>query len=153
MDRFRVIALPDLREGTMDALRRSINPSLKPTWLSGPIAVGIREPKTEQERLEVMADAISGGADYSQRPEFYIPYDTAYQRKVLEKAKPLLEFIQQNPGASHSASEILEKQQNLSPAEALYLPVVFKKEWVAVLDKSARILGFIPGDGFGQSSE
>ena len=32
--------------------------------------------------------------------------------------------------------------------DALFLPVLHKQEWVAVLDRSARILGFVPGDGF-----
>ena len=33
-------------------------------------------------------------------------------------------------------------------AQWVYLPVVGRQDGVAVLDGSARILGFLPGDGF-----
>ncbi|MFO1230519.1 MAG: hypothetical protein U1E75_09130 [Alicycliphilus sp.] len=42
----------------------------------------------------------------------------------------------------------LLRQQGVAMEDALFQPVLHKQEWVAVLDKSARILGFVPGDGF-----
>ena len=45
------------------------------------------------------------------------------------------------------AADLL-RRGNVPLEQARFLPVLHKQEWVAVLDKSARILGFVPGDGF-----
>ena len=111
------------------------------------MTVGIRDPRDAQERQDVMLESTFGGRDYSQRPNFYVPYDTAYQAKALARAKPLKAFIVHYPATEDDAKHLLSKH-GLTVDEALFLPVLHKQEWVAVLDKSAHVLGFLPGDGF-----
>lgn len=149
VDRFRVVALPDLKENNTAALLKAVNQALQPSWFKGPVVVGIRESKTEQERKEVLLEAITGGADYYQRPEFYVPFDDEYRKKVLINAKPLSAFVNHYPQNSGDVLQILQKHDKKMKIEgALYLPVVFKEEWIAILDGSARIIGYMPGEGF-----
>jgi hypothetical protein len=94
-----------------------------------------------------MLDSVFGGRDYSQRPEFYIPYDSAYQPKALARARPLKAFTDHYPEAGAEAADLL-RRGNVPLDQAKFLPVLHKQEWVAVMDAQARILGFLPGDGF-----
>lgn len=94
-----------------------------------------------------MVEALTGGRDYSQRPEFYIPYDAAYQPKALARAKPLKAFTDRYPETNAEAAKLLLRA-SVTAEQAMFLPVLHKQEWVAVLDTQARILGFLPGDGF-----
>ena len=147
VDRFRVISLPDYMGSDVSAALDALDVSLRPTPLGGPVTVGVRSPRDSEERSNVMFESIAGGRDYSQRPEFYIAYDTAYSSKVLERAKPLKAFVERYPEVASDAANLLNSA-GVSMDGALFLPVLHKQEWVAVLDPSARILGFLPGDGF-----
>jgi hypothetical protein len=147
VDRFRVITSGDYGDADVRQDMDQLDASLRPNWLKGPVTVGIREPKDAQERQDVMLESTFGGRDYSQRPNFYVPYDTAYQVKALARAKPLKAFIAHYQTTAGDAKHLLS-QHGLTVDDALFLPVLHKQEWVAVLDKSARVLGFLPGDGF-----
>ena len=76
-----------------------------------------------------------------------MPYDAAYAPRALARARPLQAFAQHYPATASAVADLLGKQ-GVAMEDALFLPVLHKQEWVAVLDKSARILGFVPGDGF-----
>ena len=145
VDRFRVIAMPDYGDVDVSAALAALHPSLRPRWYRGTVTVGLREP-TVKERNRVLFESVSGGRDYSQRPEFYIPYDAAYQGKALARARPLKMFTSDYPATASAAADILN-QHGIALDDALYLPVPYRQAWVAVLDKSANILGFLPGDG------
>lgn len=148
VDRFRVIALADYGKVDVRESLAALPQSLRPHWLKGPAAVAMRPPKDENERREVMLDAISGGRDYAQRPDFYVPYGAMVdQPRILARAKPLSNFISLNPGAKELAAAML-KQKGLPLEDATFLPVMHKQEWIVVMDKTAHILGFLPGDGF-----
>jgi len=147
VDRFRVITLPDYGDVDVSEAIARLDAPLRPHPFKGPVTVGIRDPKDAKERQDVMLESTLGGRDYAQRPEFYIPYDAAYQAKALARAKPLPRFIEQYPGTTGEAADLLRKR-GVPVGDALFLPVLHKQEWVAVLDESARILGFLPGDGF-----
>ena len=95
----------------------------------------------------MLMESVTGGRDFSQRPEFYVPYDAAYQSKALVRAKPLQAFVSHYPATASDAAALLGKHGAVT-GDALFLPVLHRQDWVAVLDKSARILGFLPGDGF-----
>ena len=147
VDRFRVITSGDWGDADVREAIARLDVPLRPHWLKGPVTVGIRDPRDSQERRDVMFESSFGGRDYSQRPEFYVPYDAAYQPKALARAKPLKAFIASYPATAGEAADVLNKH-GVAADEALFLPVLHKQEWVAVLDKSARILGCLPGDGF-----
>ena len=42
----------------------------------------------------------------------------------------------------------LAANKGLDMAQLVYLPVVGRQDWVAVLDQQAQIQGFLKGDGF-----
>lgn len=147
VDRFRVITGGDYGDADVREIIIGLDASLRPHLFKGPVTVGIRDPKDAKERQDVMLESLFGGRDYSQRPEFYIPYDTAYQTKALARAKSLKAFLGHFPGAAADAANLLKKR-GVQAEDALFLPVLHKQDWVAVLDKSAHILGFLPGDGF-----
>lgn len=143
IDRFKVIATPDLRGTSISELADA----LQPHWMSGPITVAIRGPKDEEERKTVLFESVQGGRDYAERPEFYLPYEGAAALKSLQRAKPLAVFLQKHPDQQDAARKLaLEKGADM--AQWVYLPVVARQDWIAVLDKQAQIQGFLRGDGF-----
>jgi len=143
IDRFKVIAAPDLLGASVVALPAA----LRPRWMSGPMTVAIREPKDAEERQKVLFESVQGGRDYAERPEFYLPYEGAAALKSLQRAKPLAVFLQKQP-AQESAAKALAAEKGTDLAQWLYLPVVGRQDWVAVLDKQGQIQGFLKGDGF-----
>jgi hypothetical protein len=152
VDRFRVISLPDYNGEDVAEQLDSLGPSIRPNWFSGPVRVGIRDPKDREERQNVMLDALEGGRDYAQRPEFYVPYDLAYSGKALSRAKPLALFTERYPETLDDAQAILARR-GIDVTEAKFLPVLHKQEWIAVLDAQAEVIGFLPGDGFAVPAE
>lgn len=148
VDRFRVITLADYGDAYVKPTIAALDAQIQPHWLQrGPVVVGIRDPYDAKERETVLMESLAGGRDYSQRPEFYVPYDTAYESRVLSRARPLQEFTARYPTTEGDAAALLSKY-GVAEDEVLFLPVLHRQDWVAVLDKSAHILGFLPGDGF-----
>ena len=143
VDRFKVIAAPDVNASALKALPADI----KTKFLSGPITVGIRSPKNVEESNTVLFEAAAGGRDYAGRPEFYVPYDNAAATKAVARAKPLAVFLQKQPSQQEAAQK-LAREKGADIAQWLYLPVVARQDWVAVLDKQGQIQGFLRGDGF-----
>lgn len=143
VDRFTVIASPDLDQTALAGLSKA----LSPRWLSGPLTVAVRAPRDEAERQNVMTQSVQGGRDYAELPDFYLPYEGAAALNALQRAKPLSVFLQKQPGQQAAAQALaLAAKANLS--QWLYLPVVARQDWVAVLDKQGLIQGFLKGDGF-----
>lgn len=113
----------------------------------GPITVAIREPKNTQERQKVMFESVQGGRDYAERPEFYLPYEGKAALKSLQRAKPLAVFLQKQPSQEDAARK-LAAEKGADMAQWLYLPIVARQDWVAVLDHKGQIQGFLKGEGF-----
>ena len=65
----------------------------------------------------------------------------------MERAKPLAVFLQKQPD-QEPAARALVAEKRLDLAQLLYLPVVGRQDWVAVLDAQGQIQGFLKGDGF-----
>jgi len=143
IDRFKVIAAPELDSNAVAALPAALQPHC---W-KGPQTVAIRAPKDAKERQKVMFESVQGGRDYAERPEFYLPYEGEAALKSLKNAKPLAFFLQKHPDQQEAAHRLaLEKGADM--AKLLYLPVIARQDWVAVLDKQGQIQGFLRGDGF-----
>ncbi len=143
IDRFKVIAGPQLDNAAVAALPVA----LQPRWWKGPQTVAIREPKDAAERNKVLFESVQGGRDYGERAEFYLPYEGEAALKSLRRAQPLAVFLQKQPTQKDAARQ-LATEKGADMAQWLYLPVIARKDWVAVLDKQGQIQGFVPGDGF-----
>lgn len=143
IDRFKVVLSSDLANGSLGLLPSA----LQPNWYSGPITVAIREPKDFQERQKVMFESVQGGRDYAERAEFYLPYDKAATQRSLLRAKPLAVFLQKHPEQQEAARK-LAAEKGADITEWIYLPVVARQDWIAVLNQQGQIQGFLRGDGF-----
>jgi hypothetical protein len=142
-DRFKVVALHDLRGADTSVLPEA----LRPGFFKGPIQVSLRKPKDADERQKVLFAALSGGADYGDRPDFYLPFDNTTAAKTLERAKRVKDFLVRSPHKRADAQAIAE-QLKLPVDELKYLPIKARKDWIAVLTPTGHIAGFVQGDGF-----
>ena len=143
IDRFKLITAPQLDSNSLGHLTESLAPRL----IQGPKVVAIRPPKNNVEREKVMREAALGGRDYAERPEFYLAYEGANALKSLSRAKPLAIFLQKQPDQNIAAQK-LAAERKVDISQWMYLPVVARQDWVAVLDKQGQIQGFLKGDGF-----
>ncbi len=143
VERFKVVTAQNVDAEAIAKLQ----PLLKPRFFSGPLVVAIRPPINENERVKVFVEALQGGRDYAERPEFYLPYDNAGALKALNRARPLIIFFEKQPSQS-VAGQKLAAEKNADLSQWMYLPIVARQDWVAVLDKQGRIQGFLKGDGF-----
>ena len=143
IDRFKVVAAPDVDSAALDALPEG----LRPVWWFGPLIVSVREPRDAGERQSVMIESAVGGRDYAERPEFYLPYDKTAAQKALLRAKPLEIFLQKRPEQQSEARKLVSSK-GVNIAQWMYLPVVARQDWIAVLDNQGQIQGFLKGDGF-----
>lgn len=148
VDRFRVIAEADFLGADVRKDIEALREELQPTLFSGPRLVGTRKAKDMVEHAEVMFQSFKGGRDTSQRPDFYVPYSPAYALAATERAKPLSRFLGRFPDATKTASDVLAGT-GVGVADALFLPVAHRQDWIVILDKQGNIVGFMPGDGFG----
>jgi hypothetical protein len=146
-DLFKVVSAANLADEIVGREMRALPGELQPKLLSGPITVAIREPKDDKERMDVMMESLQGGRDYAYRPGFYLPYEGANAIKSLRSAKPLEVFLSKQPSQS-SAASALAKQKGADISQWLYVPVVARQDWVAILNRQGLIEGFLPGDGF-----
>ena len=56
-------------------------------------------------------------------------------------------FLQKYPDQQDAARK-LALEKNADMTQWLYLPVIARQDWVAVLDSQGQIQGFLRGDGF-----
>ena len=147
VDRFKVIAAPDL-EG-VDAQRAliALPKEMTPKFLRGPLIVGVRSPKDAEERNLVLSESIQGGRDYAQRPEFYILYDSATAEKTFLRAKPIAVYVAKY-GDKTAVVDAIASREKLNTQQLKFLPVVGRQDWIAVLNPNGYIVDFLPGDGF-----
>lgn len=143
IDRFKVVAAPDVDDGLLSKLPDT----MRPGWLSKPMLVGLREPKDDKERNSVTVESVVGGRDYAERPDFYIPYSNILALQSLKRAQPLPVFLTKWPSQQAIAQQ-LAAEKGAELTQWMYLPVMGRQDWVAILDKQGQIQGFLKGDGF-----
>lgn len=143
-DRFKVIALADVDGAELLKLPETLQSPL----FKGPQTVGLREASKE-EREKVMFESVQGGRDYGERPGFYATYDGS---KAYQKAHPLADFVKKHPNRQDDVNKLLADAHVADVADAVkqwrYLPIIARKDWVAVLNPQGAIVGYVEGDGF-----
>jgi hypothetical protein len=142
-DRFKVVSLNDLRGADTGVLPES----LRPGFFKGPLQVSLREPKDAEEKNRVLFAALSGGADYGERPDFFTPFDAAAAKKTLPRSRAVKDFLARHP-QQKAQMEKIAASLNLTVDQLRYLPIRSRKNWIAVLTPSGQIADFVPGDGF-----
>jgi hypothetical protein len=140
LDRFKVIALPDINIQELSKLPKSLQPQL----FKGPQTTGLKEVSNE-EREKVMFESVQGGRDFGERPSFYTQYDASQANKAFAKAKPLADFGKKHP---NKQTEVDKLQIGLGSELLRYLPIIARQDWIAVLNPKGEIVGYIKGDGF-----
>lgn len=143
VDRFKVVMAHDVDKAAVAALPAE----LKPNFWDGPRIVATRRSVDIEEKNRILFSVIEGGRDYAERPEFYLPYEGDNALKSLKSAKALDIFLQRWP-EQISAATVITLDKKLDTAQLLFLPVVGRQDWVAVLDKYGQIHGYLKGDGF-----
>ena len=147
VDRFRVIAKPDYLGVDVSDEIAQLPQSMRSRWLAGPVLVGARPAEDARVRGAILMEALRGGRDFAQRPEYYLPYDEGYALQVTQRAQPLAQFIDRYPAMAPEAEALL-RGSNVRLKDALMLPMVQRNDWIAVLDPRGHPIGFMPGDGF-----
>lgn len=143
VDRFKVVMSADIEQGVL----KTLPADLKPMVWGGVRTVALRRPNSVEEKNKVLFEAIEGGRDYAERPEFYVPYAGTAALASLRRAKPLEPFFQKYPEQLPVVQELArERKANLE--DWRLLPVVGRQDWIALLDKNGEIQGFAKGDGF-----
>lgn len=120
---------------------------LQPIKFGGVRNVAVRRPANVDEKNKVFFEAIEGGRDYAERPEFYIPYEGVAALASLKRAKPLEPFLQKYPEQKALVDDLIQKS-GIDFEQLKLLPVVGRQDWVALLNKQGKIQGFVKGDGF-----
>ena len=143
VDRFKVISAMALPDNFRDVLPENLIPGL----LDGPMTIGVRPPKDIEEKNTVMFESLKGGADYAERPNFYVPFDNAVAERLMKRAKPLKEFLLNFP-EQRAPAEAFGRRLGQAADDLKYLPVIGRQDWVAVIDQQGFIFGFLKGDGF-----
>lgn len=147
VERFRVVAKPDFLGVDVSPQFEGLPAGLRPRLLSGPVLVGARPPQDLAERQAILAEALRGGLDFAQRPQYYEPYDEAYALAAVRRARPLKAFVERFPAAAGGVDAVLVRSKT-TLEHALFLPVVHRQDWIAIMDARGTLLGFLPGDGF-----
>lgn len=141
IDRFRVLSEGQIR---VSELPQSPAAYRTLSW-RGPIVVGTRKPVSVADRNDALFSAVDG-FDIGQRPIYWQPYDQSRADVRLRARSVALLFRAHE--AQRAVLTARVRDFGLDPSTATFLPVIARGDWVAILDPTGRIAGFLPVDGF-----
>jgi hypothetical protein len=141
VDRMRLVVANDV---AVDELPKAL-PAYRSLPLTGPLLLAARVPRQGAERTDALMQGLQG-KDVSVRPSFWQPYDESKAR-ALGRSRPIAVLLE------HYARQADEVRQQLAamkaePASTRFLPAMARTPWVAVLDASGNVLGYLPFEGF-----
>ena len=143
VDRFKVISAASLRERE----RSDVPAALAPRFLEGPRMVSVQGPTDQDIKLSNIRGVLEGEPDLGERPQYYVPYDQAAGAALYARAKPPGRFLEKFP-QQKTRFDTLAAESGASATSLRYVPVIALQDWVALMDPSGRVIGFIKGDGF-----
>jgi hypothetical protein len=141
VDRFRVVTASDVYLPELPGAA----PQFRSLPLTGPWLLAVRPPLNGNERKTSIFMALEG-VDVGQRPSFWKPYDEA-RDTVIARARPIELLLKRYPERAAEIETVL-RERKLSRAQARFLPVMARGDWVAVLDSRADIATFLDAEGF-----
>ncbi|HFD11377.1 MAG TPA: hypothetical protein ENJ32_02740 [Crenotrichaceae bacterium] len=132
VDRFEIVNARDINPVDMKEAKLD---EFKSFPLTGPKLIAAKLPEDIQESNELMFSAISGGADLSALPKYYVPYQTQKQN-VINHLKPLSRLKASARLAHIDLNKVIKKtgvtEQNLG-----FLPVsTAKNDLAAIINRS-----------------
>lgn len=109
--------------------------------------VSTRKSKSSEEFLQSIELGLQGISP-AMLPQWWLSWDSA-QSAINQHAKPVVELLMLRP-KDNAVLQAAIDQTSLSAAQLRYLPMTSSKtkDWVALLDAQARIVGHAPVDGF-----
>ncbi len=115
--------------------------------LTGPVLMGTRKPKDNDEKINSVQLALAG-FDIATRPSFWQAYKESADR-VLLAGKPLQTLLSQYPDKKQDIEAEIAKTGRTA-SDLKFLPVIGKKAGGSVLvdANTAEIVGILPYDGF-----
>ena len=143
VDRFRVVAANDVHDPDLPKAR----PEYQAMPLTGPWLLGTREIQQGDERNDAIFVALDG-FDIGTRPNFWQPYEQS-RAAVLKAARPASVLLRQYPARSDSIRQRLADRGELEN-KTLFVPVLARGDWVALIREDASIIDFENVDGFFQ---
>ena len=141
VDRFRLVRANDV---AVDELPKAL-PPYRSLPVSGPELLGTRTPAAGEEHNDALFKGLAG-IDISSRPSFWQPYEQS-RAAALARSRPLDVLMKRY---FDQAADLRQRLSDMhgDEATARFLPAVARSDWVAVLDKSGSVLGYLPVDGF-----
>ncbi len=141
VDRMRLVVANDV---AVDELPGA-PPAYRSLPITGPWMLGTRRPREGTEHADALMQGLAG-KDIGVRPTFWQPYDEA-KPQALERSRPIAVLLE------HYADQAGEIRQELTAMKAdittsRFLPVMARGDWVAILDGSGNVLGYLSFDGF-----
>lgn len=118
------------------------------SW-TGPVLKGTREPKDGKETLQSVGMSLQG-IEPSARPDWWQDYALNIPQ-IKNKMKPLKTLRSTLHAEQQRTLDSAVYKTKLSDEQLHYLPLVAGKNldgWIALLDGSAKIVGFAPFGGF-----
>ena len=125
-DRFEAVSTIEWPDDEKDAKNLKVEASL-----FGPVWVGAKSPIGVKDREKIMFESTSGGADITQRPRLYVPYEQV-KTDVQAKAKDMSELRKLNASNTAEIDSAIAKS-GLSESALGFLPMKGKIEDAAVL--------------------
>ena len=125
-DRFEAVSTIEWPDDEKDTKNLKVKSSL-----FGPSWVGARSPVDQQDREKIMFESASGGADITQRPRLYVPYEQVKQ-DVRGRLKAIAELRNLNASRSNELDAAIAKS-GLAESSLGFLPMKGKIEDAAVL--------------------
>ncbi len=144
VDRFQVIAPIDIDKNDLKAAL----PIYQKIPLWGVKVIGVRGPKTDEERLKSL-DLALAGKDVSKRPGWWQPLGESH-RKIMEKRGRPFDHLKGRVGfVEADALEMLDNAK-LQPADVWVFPVVgHNTYWSVLINKHTMgVVGYLPVDSF-----
>lgn len=143
IDRFRAVAAADIDPATLaDAA-----PEFRSLSWTGPREIAAVKPTGANDQFRSMQLGMSG-IDLSMDPRNWRPF-AAQADAAWRAAKPLQKVVDRYPTTAADAQDIARAAGQALPA-LRYLPLLSRRaSWVVVLaEPGARIVGYLPVDGF-----
>jgi hypothetical protein len=143
VDRFVIVASADIEP---DELVKAPAELQHLPW-TGPTLIGTKIAATPEERLRSIELALQG-RDIAMQPDNWVQYSQSTP-DVLKASRPAAQLLTKYPQLNDSLPNLARKQ-GLETESLRFLPLVSRKDnWVVVLaTPDARIVGFLPVDGF-----